>query len=147
VSIFGLTIEAMVALLLLATILYCAKLNTQLTRLRADDKSLKATIAELITATEGAQRAIAGLKQTARETDEGLGERLRTAERFSADIATQIENGEEVLDRLARIVGAARGGAAAQPAAAAPAPDAKAVFAAAQAFADRNRLRMKGKAA
>ena len=59
---FGLMIESLVAILLLLTILYCVRLNRQLQRLKADEQSLKATIAELITATEIAERAIAGLK-------------------------------------------------------------------------------------
>ena len=143
---FGLTIEILVALLLLATIGYCAQLNTRLKKLRADETTMKTTIAELIAATDGAQRAIAGLKLTVRECDEGLGERLRTAERFAADIATQIASGEEVLDRLVKIVGAGKGNAVPQPAPP-PAPDAKAVFAAAQAFADRARMRVNGLAA
>ena len=44
---------------------------------------MQQTIAELITATEIAERAIAGLKATVREADETLGERLKAAERFS----------------------------------------------------------------
>ncbi len=143
--VLGMTIEGLVALLLMLTIGYCAQLNARLKKLRADEKTMKGTIAELITATEGAQRAIAGLKLTVRECDEGLGERLRTAERFSAEIATQIENGGEVLDRLVKIVGAGKGNAV-QPAPP-PGPDAKAVFAAAQAFADRARSRVNGLAA
>ena len=146
---FGMTIEILVALLLMATIGYCAQLNARLKKLRADESAMKRTIVELIAATDGAQRAIAGLKITVHECDEGLGERLRTAERFSAEIASQIDNGEDVLDRLVKIVGAGKGHAA-QPApvpAPKPSPDAKAVFAAAQAFADRARLRVNGLAA
>jgi hypothetical protein len=137
-------IESLVALLLLLTIGYCAQLNMRLKKLHADEKTMKTTIAELMTASEGAQRAIAGLKLTVRECDEGLGERLRTAERFSGEIAAQIENGEEILDRLVRIVGAGRSNAVAPNP---PAPDANAVVAAAQAFADRARSRVNGIAA
>ncbi len=147
---FGLMIESLVAALLLLTIAYCMLLNKRLKRLKADEQSLKATISELITATEIAERAIAGLKMTVRECDHTLGERLRTAERFSADIERQIAAGGHVLDRLSRIAGAARGvPEAAQPArpAAPPAPDTRAVAAAAQAFAERTRQRTNGMAA
>ena len=82
-----LTIESLVAVLLLLTILYCVRLNGQLKRLKADESAMKGVIAELVTATETAERAIAGLKMTAREIDQTLGERLRSAERFSDDIA------------------------------------------------------------
>lgn len=143
---FGLMIESLVAVLLLVTIGYCVVLDKRLRRFRADEHSLKATISELITATEIAERAIAGLKLTVRECDQNLGERLRTAERFAADITRQIEAGEGVLTRLAKIANASRPLAAAT-AAAAPPPDTNAVLAAAQAFAERARMRSNGRAA
>src|ERR1700758_236993 len=102
----GLVIESLVAILLVVTIGYCIVLNSRLKMLKADEQALKATISELITATEIAERAIAGLKLTVRECDDNLGERLRTAERFCADIERQIAAGDRVLDRLVRIVSA-----------------------------------------
>jgi hypothetical protein len=148
---FALIIESLVAILLALTIWYCMLLNKRLTRLRADEQALKATISELITATEIAERAIAGLKLTVRDCDQNLGERLRTAERFSADMERQLMAGEEVLHRLVRIVSASRGepvefvepdiGAAPSP------PDPHAMVAAAQAFAERARSRLGGRAA
>ena len=145
----GLAIESLVAILLLLTISYCILLNSRLKRLKADEQALKATISELITATEIAERAIAGLKLTVRDCDQNLGERLRTAERFSADMERQLMAGEEVLHRLARIVSASRGEPAAEPAAPAapPTPDPHAMVAAAQAFAERARSRLAGRAA
>jgi len=145
---FGLMIESLVAILLVLTIGYSMALNKRLKRLRSDEMALKATISELITATEIAERAIAGLKVTVRECDQGLGEQLRIAERFSAAIARQTEAGEVVLARLQQIVAAARPTAAA-PASAAPAiaPDAQATVKAAEAFAARARRRTQGVAA
>src|ERR1700686_3215750 len=114
----GIAIESLVAILLMLTIGYCSLLNKRLKRLKADEHSLKATISELITATEIAERAITGLKLTVRECDQNLGERLRTAERFCADIERQLAAGDQVLDRLARIVSATRPDVAASAAAA-----------------------------
>ena len=51
----GVAIESLVAVLLMLTIGYCMLLNKRLKRLKADEHSLKATIAELITATEIAE--------------------------------------------------------------------------------------------
>jgi hypothetical protein len=151
---FALIIEILVAILLSLTIGYCILLNKRLTRLKADEQALKATISELITATEIAERAIAGLKLTVRDCDQNLGERLRTAERFSADMERQLMAGEEVLHRLVRIVSASRGEPVAVPAepaepppAAPPALDPHAMVAAAQAFAERARSRLGGRAA
>jgi hypothetical protein len=145
---FGLLIESVVAVLLLLTIAYCVLLNQRLRKFKADEHSLKATISELITATEIAERAIAGLKVTVRDCDQNLGERLRTAERFAADIARQLEAGESILSRLCQIVAAARPGQdQAASESEATASDAKSMLAAAQAFAERARSRASGLAA
>ena len=145
----GLAIESLVAILLLLTISYCILLNSRLKRLKADEQTLKATISELITATEIAERAIAGLKLTVRDCDQTLGERLRAAERFSSSIAGQLKAGDDILKRLTQIATAAK---PAKPAKPAPvltpvAPDAKVTAAAAHAFAERRRLRSGGAAA
>ena len=100
INVLPLTIESLVAILLLLTILYCIRLNEQLKRLKADGTSMQQTIAELITATESAERAIAGLKATVREADETLGERLKSAERFSSEMRQNATAGAEVLNRL-----------------------------------------------
>jgi Domain of unknown function (DUF6468) len=142
----ALVIESMVAILLVLTIGYCIVLNSRLKMLKADEQTLKATISELITATEIAERAIAGLKLTVRDCDLSLGERLRNAEQLSAEIAAQVDDGKVVLQRLTRIALAARPPAA-SPALGAIGPDAQAIAEAAQAFASRARLRTPGVAA
>ena len=139
----GLAIESLVAILLLLTISYCILLNSRLKRLKADEQALKATISELITATEIAERAIAGLKLTVRDCDQTLGERLRAAERFSGSIASQLKAGDEILKRLTKIAAAAKPAPVLTPVA----PDAKITAAAAHAFAERRRLRSGGAAA
>jgi Domain of unknown function (DUF6468) len=167
---FGLIIEALVAILLLVTIGYCIALNSRLKRLKADERALKATIAELITATEIAERAVAGLRTTARECESTLGDRLAVAESCCAELNRQVKAGDLVIERLARVVVASRKlDEVQQPATAvaptAPAPaakdthkdvrkdahkaaapaaghDPKAVAAAARSLADRLRERM-----
>lgn len=152
---FGLVIESLVAVLLLVTIGYCTLLNRRLKRLKADEQSMRAMIAELITATEIAERAIGGLKVTVRECDENLGAQLAAGATLSAKLAKQVTAGEAVLNRLTQIALAARpAGADVQAAAAtvaaepaAPAQsasaqnmsNAKALLAAAQAFSERRR--------
>jgi hypothetical protein len=148
---FGLTIESLVAILLLLTILYCARLNKQIERLKADEKLMKASVTELVLATERAERAIAGLKLTANEAEGTLGARLREAEAYCKAMATSLSAGEDVLGRLRKIAYANNllgGDAHLEPEPAPPpANDAKAVAAAAQAFADRARARANGQAA
>jgi predicted RNase H-like nuclease (RuvC/YqgF family) len=137
---FGLVIEILVAMLLMLTIGYCYTLNRRLERLRADEQSLKATIAELITATEIAERAVNELKYAAQENDATLGERIRAAERCCVDLDRQVSAGDVVLTRLSRVVVAAR--SLQDVPSAGIAPDPKAVAAAARSFADRLRDRV-----
>jgi Domain of unknown function (DUF6468) len=140
---YGYLVESMVSILLLLTILYCVRLNKQLRLLKADEQTLRATISELITATEIAERAIAGLKATMREGEQSLAARLQRAETLSADIERQLSAGEELLTRLTRIVGAAKPPVREPPLALDP----KSVVAAAQAFAERATARVRGLAA
>src|ERR1700679_3940454 len=165
----GMIIDGLVALLLIVTIGYCMMLNRRLKRLKADEHSLRATISELVTATEIAERAIAGLKLTVQESEAGLGERLRSADRFTADLDRSVAAGQNLLTKLTRIVVA--GGNATPPARPQPAAPSKpvvaksatakpaareaaesprgapAVAAAAQAFAERLRVKVHGIAA
>jgi ABC-type transporter Mla subunit MlaD len=104
----GLTIEALVSVLLLVTIGYCMLLNARLKRLRADEHSLKAVIAELVTATEIAERAIGGLKHTVRDVNEHLGDQLASAAQMSEQLKRQLAEGDHVVRRLSKIAIAAR---------------------------------------
>ncbi|TBW33488.1 chemotaxis protein [Siculibacillus lacustris] len=112
-------VEGLVAVLLVLTIGYCILLDGRLKRLRADEANLRATISELLTATEIAERAINSLKITAQDCDRTLGQRLREAEFFSHEIEKEIGEGEKLLNRIIRITQAARGEAVAVSA---PAP-------------------------
>ncbi|MTV14986.1 MULTISPECIES: DUF6468 domain-containing protein [Bradyrhizobium] len=148
--VLGLAIESLVAVLLMLTIGYCWLLNKRLQRLKADEHSLKATIAELITATEIAERAIGGLKHAVRDVNENLGNQLDVATQMSALLKNQLAEGDHVVRRLSKIALAARPSepahapaqAVAPAAPAAPAPRvsaAHAVAAAAEAFTERRR--------
>jgi ABC-type transporter Mla subunit MlaD len=119
-------------------------LNKRLKRLKADEHSLKATIAELITATEIAERAIGGLKHTVRDVNENLGNQLTSAAQMSQQLKKQLAEGDNIFRRLSRIATAARPAAEPEPEseperAAPKVSAAKAVAAAAQAFSDRRR--------
>ena len=137
---FGIAIESLVAVLLVLTIGYCMLLNARLQRLKADEHSLKATIGELITATEIAERAIGGLKHTVRDVNENLGSQLSAAAQMSQTLKNQLAEGDNVIRRLTKIAIAARPSSEAKPEAAEPKVSAaKAVAAAAQAFSERRR--------
>jgi len=134
----GIAIESLVAILLMLTIGYCMLLNKRLKRLKADEHSLKAVIAELITATEIAERAIGGLKLTVRDVNENLGSQLASAAELSLQLKKQLAEGDNLFRRLSKIAIAAR--PASEPEAAAPRISAaQAIAAAAQAFSERRR--------
>jgi uncharacterized protein DUF6468 len=160
-NILGLTIEGLVAVLLLLTILYCARLNSRLKLLKADERMMKTTITELMMSTENAERAIAGLNATIREAEQTLSTQLRDAEIFTRAITDNLKAGEDVLSRLRKVAHAGKVLAHAEPEPEAepesrPAPqpyrddipaDTSAMVAAAQAFAERTRSRVRGLAA
>jgi Domain of unknown function (DUF6468) len=145
----GLMIETLVAVLLMVTIGYCMLLNKRLKRLRSDEHSLKAVIAELITATEIAERAIGGLKHAVRDVNENLGSQLSSATQMADHLKRQLAECDSVVRRLGKIAIAARPHHAVEAEQAqAPAPsrlpppkssNAKAVAAAAEAFSERRR--------
>jgi chromosome segregation ATPase len=153
----GVVIEALVAILLVMTIGYCMLLNRRLKRLKADEHSLKATIGELITATEIAERAIGGLKHTVRDVNENLGSQLASATQLSEQLKRQLAEGDNVMRRLTKIAIAARPSQTVEAETREPAPrepasrdfasreaaakpsNAKALAAAAQAFSERRR--------
>jgi hypothetical protein len=162
-DVLGMIIEGLVAILLMLTIGYCMLLNKRLKLLRADEDALRATIAELITATEIAERAIAGLKAAAHDCEAGLGERLGRAEILNIELDRKLVAGKHVVGDLMQIATAGRrvaqsphvqqhvqhAPAPSQPSqpAASPLQDAKAIAEAAQAFAERLRHKAIGRAA
>ena len=134
----GIAIESLVALLLMLTIGYCMLLNARLKRLKADEHSLKATIGELITATEIAERAIGGLKHTVSDVNENLGNQLASAAQMTEHLKRQLAEADNVVRRISKIAIAARPASEVEPAPP-KGSAANAVAAAAQAFSDRRR--------
>ena len=114
-SYYGLVIEGLVAVLLALTIGYCVVLNKRLIRLKADDSAMRGTIAELVTATEFAERAIKNLRSITQETNATLGEGLRASLDVTRDLDDQIARGEQVLGRIAQIAQLAESARKAQP--------------------------------
>lgn len=101
-------IEGGVAILLAVTIGYCVVLNARLKRLRGDRDEMRAMIAELVGATDNAQQAIRGLRDTAEECELNLSTHLNEAERFTVELAHHVNAGNAVLARITRITQAAR---------------------------------------
>jgi hypothetical protein len=153
----NLAADLLLAILLVATIASSVALSRRITRLRADETAMRKTVSELMLATETAERAIAGLRTTLGDCDRTLADRLRTAERYAADLADHVAAGQGVMDRIAQIVESSRhvaatqagrtGARADEPAASPHGERLSAAAAAAQALAERAAKRLEGRAA
>ena len=107
-SVAGFIIELAVVVLLGFTVTYCVILDRRLQGLRTDEKSMRQTVVDLGLATERAERAIDGLRHIISECDSTLGQRLTAAKNTSADLQDSIKSGDDVLDRIGRIVTSAK---------------------------------------
>ena len=104
----GMLVEGSVAVLLAVTIGYCAILNQRLKRLHSDRETLTKMVADLLHATGLANSAITELKTAALEADAKLNDRLEQAEKFEIELAAQVSNGAQLIEKIARITAAAR---------------------------------------
>lgn len=105
---FGMIVESLVALLLALSIGYSIVLNERLKKLHADRSELKQMIADLVRATDLANRAIQELKEAATEADTTLGARMTEAESFAIELANHVTAGQAVMERIVKIIQVAR---------------------------------------
>ncbi len=103
----GLIVEGLVSILLFLTIGYCMVLNRRLKMLRADETMLRNTIQELAAASHRAEKAIAGLRVAAGETENHLAVQTRDAHEISRMLARRVGEGEKIVAKLAAITQAA----------------------------------------
>jgi hypothetical protein len=107
-SFLGLLIELVVVVLLGFTVAYCIILDRKLQRLRADEKAMRQTVIDLGLATDRAERSIDALRQGISDWENTIGARVRAAENSNEKLLETIQAGDEVLDRISRIVTGAR---------------------------------------
>ncbi|CDP50384.1 DUF6468 domain-containing protein [Paradevosia shaoguanensis] len=136
---FGLLVEGSVAILLAVTIGYCVVLNARLKRLHGDRDALRQMVGDLVQATNLANAAIKELKVTAIETDQTLNARLEEAERFGVELASHINAGQALMERVAKFTSAARHSKSLEPEPRAEEPSL--VKSALQALATHERMR------
>ncbi len=92
--------DGVVAILLVATIIYAAVLNRRLGHLRADKAELQALIQSFAAASQQAEAGVAGLKSAAEEIGRKLEKRIEQAQSLREDLTYMIERGGMVADRL-----------------------------------------------
>jgi hypothetical protein len=99
----GLIVEGLVALLLLASIVYSLILNRKLDRLRADQSGMVKLIGELNKATFKADNAIKGLGLTVRQAEGELARRIETGSGLAAELADRLEKAQNVMSQISAI--------------------------------------------
>ncbi|MGB5093484.1 MAG: DUF6468 domain-containing protein [Parvibaculum sp.] len=102
---FDLLLEAIVCVLLLATIGYCAVIDRRLRAMRAGQDGLRILVRDLNTATDRAATAISQLSNANETTGRELGERVARARALADELGLMVEAGNGIADRLANYEG------------------------------------------
>lgn len=102
-SFLGIAIEMLVAVLLAVTIGYCVLVNRKLVQLRSDQSELKMIVRDLHAATNQAELAIAGLRQSAQTAEQSLGGQLEMVRSLDEQLKGNIGQGEVLLAKLSTV--------------------------------------------
>jgi predicted component of type VI protein secretion system len=100
--------DLLVGCLLVATIATSVRLSRRLAAMKAGEDTMRATIAELVTATEKADAAIAGLRATVLDSERALADRLGAAARHTERLSKEVMAGEAVIERVSKIAAISR---------------------------------------
>jgi Flp pilus assembly protein TadB len=96
----SLIVEITLALLLVATLMCCARLELRLKNLRKDQETLAGTVRSLNGAISAAQASLAGLRAAAKEADENLGRRVTAARAVADELSLLTSSGERIAARI-----------------------------------------------
>ena len=107
--------DAVVAILLVATIGYSVVLNRRLTAVRSDREKFEDVIRNLNTATLRAEAAVANLRTTADDSGRRLDKRIEESRALSDDLTYMIERGGSIADKMAGLIRNGRDGARVEP--------------------------------
>lgn len=97
---FNFIFDALIAVLLVATIAYAAVLNRKLGALRDAKSEMEALLASFSESTERAGSGVEMLKQEAGRSGEALHNKVATARGLVDDLGFLIERGTKLADRL-----------------------------------------------
>jgi hypothetical protein len=96
----ALTADAGVALLLVITIYYAAKLSRRLRMLRADKAELQALVESLATTAQSAEAGVKAFRAGAEEIGRSIEGKVQAAQTLRDDLAYMLERGVVIADRL-----------------------------------------------
>jgi len=100
----SLALEALLSVLLAATLLYCIVLERRLAAVRKGQDGLKRMIGNLNSAITNAGASLRALKTAAGEAAETLDERLKRARSLSDELSLLTNAGERIAQRFDRAV-------------------------------------------
>jgi hypothetical protein len=100
--------DAIVALLLIATIGYSVVLNRRLSTVRNDREKFEVLVRNLNAASQRAEGAVNNLRVTADDLSRRLEKKVEEARALADDLTYMIERGDSIADRLANQIRAGR---------------------------------------
>ena len=103
-------IDAVVAVLLVATIGYSMLLNKRLTAVRSDRDKFEDLVRNLNTASQRAEAAVASLRGSTDDAARRIEKRIDEARALSDDLVYMIERGGTIADKLASLIRNGRDG-------------------------------------
>ncbi|NBB84030.1 MAG: hypothetical protein GVY28_11575, partial [Alphaproteobacteria bacterium] len=109
---YGLILDSLVVILLIATIVYAAMLNRRLAGLRDNRAELEQAVRSFGEAAGKADAGIKALKRTAEETGQRLQKDVDRGEALKDELSLLVETAELLADRLEAAAGGSRSGSA-----------------------------------
>lgn len=100
--------DAIVALLLIATIGYSILLNRRLSTVRNDREKFEVLVRNLSAASQRAEAAVTNLRVTADDLSRRLEKKVEEAKALSDDLSYMIERGGNIADKLANQIRSGR---------------------------------------
>lgn len=96
----SLVLDVVIAVLLVAVIVYAVRLNRSLSVLQKSKDELEQMLSGFADSTDKAERAIQNVKDASNQNKEALGKLLGEAEHLRDDLSFMIERGNSLADRL-----------------------------------------------
>jgi hypothetical protein len=102
--------DAIVAVLLVATIGYSVLLNRRLSAVRSDRDKFEDVIRNLSVASQRAEAAVAKMRSSADDLSQRLDKKIDEARSLSDDLVYMIERGGTIADKMANLIRTGRDG-------------------------------------
>lgn len=106
----SIAMDAVMAGLLIATIVFARRLSRQIAELREGRGALEALIRDFTEATEQADTSVAGMRRAAAESGETLQQTIRRGQTLKDEMEQIIQSADALANRLEHAAGQARGG-------------------------------------